>query len=110
MRRLELLRAVLMVGFLPMGGCSDSPIVVRTVSDKTGVGMAGIRVQVADQPWATTDADGKATFTAVSGTFTVRVHQSPTFAPLPLEEIFVVEGQSGSQVVVEVEGNFGPLS
>src|SRR5438270_401118 len=119
MRRLELLRAVLVVGFLPMGGCSDPPIVVRTVSDRTGLGMAGIRVQVADQPWAMTDADGKATFTAVSGMFTVRVHQSPNFAtsaPYPcangacLEEIFVVEGLSGSQVVVEVDGNFGLLS
>jgi len=110
MRRLELLRAVLVVGFLPMGGCSDPPIVVRTVSDRTGLGMAGIRVQVAEQPWATTDADGKATFTAVSGKFTVRVHQSITYVPFPADRISVVEGSSGSEVVVEVDGNFGLLS
>jgi hypothetical protein len=110
MRRLDLLRAVLVVGFLPMGGCSDRPIVVRTVSDRTGLGMAEIRVQVADQPWATTDADGKATFAAVSGTFTVRVHQSITYVPYPEDWILVVEGSSGSEVVVEVDGNFGLLS
>jgi hypothetical protein len=81
MRRLELLRAVLVVGFLPMGGCSDRPIVVRTVSDRTGLGMAGIRVQVADQPWATTDADGKAIFATVSGTFTVSPATVPSISP-----------------------------
>src|SRR5207253_9418926 len=101
MRRPELPSALVMAGFLAMAACSsDAPIVVRTVSDRTGVGMAGIRVQVAAQPWATTDGDGKATFTPVSGTFTVRVHQSLTFVPYPSDSILVLEGSSGTEVVV----------
>ncbi len=62
-------RSLLIAAALAAGACSGRDtgrIVVRTVSDITGVPLAGIRVQVEAQPWATTGADGTATFAAVN--------------------------------------------
>ena len=105
MRKLLSLDCALVVGWLCFVGCT-SEVVVQTVSDRTGLGMVGIRVQVDEQPWATTDNHGMAKFAAVQGTFTVRVHQTFAASP-PFEEIFVLEGQSQREVLVEVDGNPG---
>ena len=90
---------------LVTGACSGrdaGPVVVRTVSDRTGVPVGGVQVQVEGQPWATTGADGKATFAVVPRPFTVRVHQSPRSDS---HSVFVLQGRTASEVVAEVYGN-----
>jgi hypothetical protein len=84
------------IAVLATNACSQSPgrLVVRTVADTTGNPLAGVSVQVAAQPWSTTDAEGKATFDAVPGLFTVRVH-SPG-------QVLVLSGRTGPEVVAEV--------
>jgi hypothetical protein len=103
--------ALVIAASVAAGACSRGEhTVVRTVLDRTGVPMPGVRVQVEDQPWQTTDADGKATFAEVAGPFTVRLHQSfdrgdPTYLA---DVIQVLRGRTGREVVAEV-GDAGPV-
>jgi len=88
----------------PLGGCTESTIVVRTVSNRTGAPITGVSVQVGSQSWATTDAKGEATF-AASSPFTVRSHQTVTWPSGSTEDYVQVLGeQSGSEITVTVEG------
>jgi len=112
MRDLFSLHSALALACLGIAGCaasSDGQVIVRTVSDRTGLGMGGIKVQVADQPWATTDANGVATFAGVGPTYTLRAHQMVAFA-VPFHEVFVLEGQTQRELVIDVDGNPGTLS
>lgn len=95
---------------LATGACSDGGgrLVVRTVSDRTGAPVAGVRVQVEGQPWATTGADGKASFAAVPGPFTVRLHQISHVEGPPSSQrsdsVVVLRGHTRSEIVVELSG------
>src|SRR5712671_4709047 len=86
-------RMFIAIAVLATNACSQSPgrLVVRTVSDTTGNPLAGVSVQVAAQPWTLTDAEGKATFDALPGPFTVRVHSS--------DQVLVLSGRTGPEVV-----------
>jgi len=103
---------VIALGFV--GACNANQLTVRAISNATGVPMPGVSVQVADQGWETTDANGEAKFTAVDGAFTVRTYQSftqPTAlavdgpqGTVTIDDVRVFEGQTGSDVVVSVDG------
>lgn len=102
-RQKLILPLIVIAAALAIAACSngdgDGPMVVHTVSDMTGAPVAGVRVQVEDQPWVTTGADGTATFEAVSGPFTVRIHQSHSENST---SIFALRRRTGSEVIAEV--------
>jgi hypothetical protein len=77
-------------------------LVVQAVSEQTGEPRAGVRVQVDEQAWATTDAEGKAWFDPVAGRFTVRLATSYPAPAGEAHEARVVRGRSGREVVVEI--------
>ncbi len=92
-----------------IAACSDhAQLIVRTVSEYTGVPIEGARVQVDAQPWSTTAADGEAVFDAAAEPFTIRVHQSYG-APSgnQYDKVFVLRDRRGSVVVAEVDGTPG---
>ena len=94
----------LIAGVLVIGGCSGGgggeSVVVRTVTDRTGAPTAGVRVQVEDSPWVTTDAAGEASFEDIAEPFTVRLHE-PDDA---WDNVIVLGGRTGREVVAEVGG------
>jgi len=94
---------------LAVVGCSDSKVTVRTLSNSTGAAMSGIRVQVDDLDWVTTDAAGEAQFTTSAATFRVRAHQTyqDHTCNCTLDDVMVLSDQSGSEVVVQVAGQTG---
>lgn len=85
-------------------------LVVRTVSEYSGLPMQDVRVQVDDQAWVTTDAEGKARFAAVTGSFTVRIHQSFSAegGAYRADKVWELRGRSGADVVVMVDGTPAP--
>src|SRR3954468_603413 len=76
-------RACVLVA-LALAGCvfSGDDLTIQTVSEYGGTPIAGVKVQVGDQPWMTTDASGKARFTAAMSPYTVRIHQAMVFTDL----------------------------
>jgi hypothetical protein len=105
-RKMTHVRAGLLI-VVALAACSGGgPVVVRAVSGRTGVPVAGIQVQVDGQPWTTTGADGKATFAAAPRPFTVFLHQSRPLGDLPaVESVIVLRGRTESEVMAEVDGS-----
>lgn len=116
MARRAWVMAALVGGELSLSGCGKGtsvgpPLIVHTVSDRTGVGLAGVRVQVKGQAWVTSDAAGGSRFAAPGGPFTILVHQDLFDGGSTIETgeaVFVLEEQIGNDVVVEVDGGPGP--
>src|SRR5689334_25405672 len=94
------MRNVLMLAIaVSFGACSagEGPhVTIRTVSNYSGRPMAGIQVQVGQQAWRTTDADGKAAFDGVQEPFEVRVHQTTTEYEYVLPMSYRVVGHGSS--------------
>ena len=61
---------------LGCGNGSGRGLVVKTISEYGGTPIAGVTVQVGDQPWATTGPSGEARFVTVSRPYTVRIYQA----------------------------------
>jgi hypothetical protein len=86
---------------LVVGACSEADegrLVVRTVSEGTGAPTEGIRVQVGDEPWETTDAAGEAFFASVAEPFAVRLHGEGE----SWDGVIVLQGRSGDEVTAEI--------
>jgi hypothetical protein len=97
-------RALVIAAAVAADACSGGEhIVVRTVLNRTGVPMAGVRVQIDEQPWRTTGADGRATFDGVPGSVTVRLHQSFDRGGVHAGDVIqVLRGRTGREIVAEV--------
>lgn len=92
---------------LAVASCSGADqLTVRTVSEYGGTPIAGVNVQAGDQAWTLTDEAGEAVFEPIDGPFTVMAHQI-MLAPSgnQYEDVFVLPEQTGSAIVVEVDGS-----
>jgi hypothetical protein len=92
------------------GGSGGGGLVVQTVSEYGGTPIAGVKVQVADQPWTATGASGEARFAQVKPPYAVRVHQSLTFSALDgqarrHDKVWQLIGQTGNPLVLRVDGS-----
>ncbi|HEY8210473.1 MAG TPA: carboxypeptidase-like regulatory domain-containing protein [Myxococcaceae bacterium] len=91
-------------------GCN---LVVQTISEYGGEPIPGVQLQVDDQPWVVTNAEGRASFTPPGGRYTLRVLQ-PTDATSASGRRYVtwdlleIDGPPGNPVVLQVEGTFVP--
>src|SRR2546423_1879057 len=99
-----------------LAGCGggDDGLVVRTVSEYGGTPIAGVKVQVGEQPWTTTGSNGEARFTSVAPPYTVRVYQPMTFATRPglarqNDKVWQLIGQTGNPLVLEVDGSLAQI-
>lgn len=93
----------LIASLLVVGSCSGGDgerVVVRAVTDRTGAPIAGVRVQVDEEAWQTTDAAGEASFADISAPFVVRLHETTN----GFDSVVVLEGRTGTEVVVEISG------
>ncbi|HYR19998.1 MAG TPA: carboxypeptidase-like regulatory domain-containing protein [Myxococcales bacterium] len=94
-----------------LAGCGNGGgLVVRTVSEYGGTPIAGVKVQVGDQPWTTTGSNGEARFAPVAPPYTVRVYQALAFITLKGEarqrdKVWQLVGQTGNPLVLEVDGS-----
>jgi hypothetical protein len=93
----------ILVGAVAWTGCSSSKygeLTVQTVSAQwPGSPLQGIRVQVDESAWATTDAQGKATFPNVGRPFTVRTYM--TFqGTLQFHKVGEIAGADANPMVV----------
>lgn len=108
------LRCVLV--WLALAGCTGSGggLVIQTVSEYEGSPIAGVKVQVGDQPWTTTDAGGRARFAAVTSPYTVRIHQPMTFTdskgvPHQHDKVWHLVGRDQNPLVVQVDGSLAQI-
>jgi hypothetical protein len=95
---------------LALAGCGSSgDLVVRTVSEYGGTPIAGVKVQVGDQPWMTTGSNGEARVAAVAPPYTVRVYQPMTYTNFRGEtkqhdKVWQLIGQTANPLVLDVDG------
>jgi hypothetical protein len=71
-------RAIAAVAAAACSGGSGT-VVILTLEEDTRFPVAGIRVQVNDEAWLTTDADGRAVFPDAHPPYTVRAFQAALF-------------------------------
>jgi hypothetical protein len=93
-----------------LAGCGDGGgLVVRTVSEYGGTPIAGVNVQVGDQPWTATGSNGEARFAPVATPYAVRVHQALKFTTLrgvarQNDKVWQLVGQTANPLVLQVDG------
>ena len=95
-------------------GSSSSGLVVKTVSEYGGTPIAGVQVQVEEQPWQTTGSGGEASFTATKAPYVVRVYQPMTFTTLQgvrrqHDKVWQLVGQSANPLVLDVDGSLSQI-
>jgi hypothetical protein len=108
-------RACALVSLL-LAGCTGSAdsLTIQTVSEYGGTAIAGVKVQVGDQPWTTTDASGKARFAAAVSPYTVRIHQAMIFTDLhgaahQNDKVWQLVGQDKNPLIVQVDGSLAQI-
>jgi hypothetical protein len=84
-----------------ISGCSEGDrgrVLVRAVSEQTGIPSPGIRVQIGDGPWQTTDEAGEASFGSVYEPFDVLLHAKGE----RWDDILILQGRTGDEVIAEI--------
>ena len=86
----------------------DGDVVVVAQSDfNVCARVQDVRVQVDDQPWVTTDANGEARFSGVQAPYTVRIHQTEASRINPtrlFHDVWVLIDQTTDRVEFQADG------
>lgn len=105
-----------MIASALLAGCmaSEDGLTIQTVSEYEGSPIAGVKVQVGDQPWMTTDASGRARFAAAMSPYTVRIHQPMIYTdskgvPHQHDKVWRLVGRDKNPLVVQVDGSLAQI-
>jgi hypothetical protein len=95
-------------------GSGEAALVVRTVSEYGGTPIAGVKVQVGDQPWVTTASNGEARFAGAAPPYAVRVHRPMTYTDYKggahqHDKVWQLIGQSGNPLILDVDGTVAQM-
>ena len=102
-------------GFV-LDGCGSGGgggLVVKTVSEYGGTPIGGVKVQVGEQGWTTTGANGEARFAPAATPYTVRIHQRLETTvggrSRQNDKVWQLVGQTANPLAVEVDGSLAQI-
>ncbi|HTE56777.1 MAG TPA: hypothetical protein VK698_38250 [Kofleriaceae bacterium] len=80
-------------------------MVITTVSEYGGSPIAGVRVQVDDEEWATTDQRGEAGFVGIEPPYSVRLFQALETESMRFQDVWELVDQTETRLEIPVDGS-----
>jgi hypothetical protein len=86
-------------------GGDENGVLVTTVSEYGATPIAGVLVQVNDEAWASTDADGNVSFADIDPPYEVRVFQTIATDSHRLHVVWALIEQTSGRLIIPVDGS-----